>query len=337
MTVTKSKDGTWKADCRPNGATGKRYRKSFDTKAKALAWEAWIKTQYATVPDWEPPPRDNRTLTDLAKRYHEIHGQHLKDGTKRKATLDATIKALGNPRATDFTATAFNTYRSQRIEKGIKANTVNHEHAYLRAMFNDLKRGGDWKGKNPLGDVRQMKVDETALSFLSLEQIKTLLDALDQGRNADAKTITLICLATGTRWSEAETLRGEQVNEGSLTLTATKNGKNRTVPITLALQAIIPKKHGRLFKGSYQAFQNAIKRAGIELPDGQMTHVLRHTFASHFMMNGGNILVLQKILGHQSLTMTMRYAHLAPDHLNEAKKLNPVEVGHFMDTTEKGR
>ncbi len=42
------------------------------------------------------------------------------------------------------------------------------------------------------------------------------------------------------------------------------------------------------------------------------------------MMNGGNILVLQQILGHQSITMTMRYAHFAPDHLEEATRLNPL-------------
>ncbi|KVE75715.1 hypothetical protein WI99_37670 [Burkholderia cepacia] len=60
------------------------------------------------------------------------------------------------------------------------------------------------------------------------------------------------------------------------------------------------------------------------LPDGQLTHVLRHTFASHFMIRGGNILTLQRILGHQSLMMTMRYAHLAPDHLEEARRLNPL-------------
>ncbi|KAB0549266.1 tyrosine-type recombinase/integrase [Pseudomonas argentinensis] len=55
----------------------------------------------------------------------------------------------------------------------------------------------------------------------------------------------------------------------------------------------------------------------------QATHVLRHTFASHFVINGGNILTLQKILGHQSLTMTMRYAHLAPNHLQDAINLGP--------------
>ena len=42
------------------------------------------------------------------------------------------------------------------------------------------------------------------------------------------------------------------------------------------------------------------------------------------MINGGNILVLQQILGHQSINMTMRYAHFAPDHLEEAIKLNPL-------------
>ncbi len=64
--------------------------------------------------------------------------------------------------------------------------------------------------------------------------------------------------------------------------------------------------------------------AHIDLPNGQLTHVLRHTFASHFMMNGGNILTLQRILGHSSLQMTMRYSHLAPEHLLEAKQLNPL-------------
>jgi site-specific recombinase XerD len=44
-------------------------------------------------------------------------------------------------------------------------------------------------------------------------------------------------------------------------------------------------------------------------------HGLRHTMASHFMMSGGNILTLQKLLGHSTLAMTMVYAHLAPDHL----------------------
>ena len=52
--------------------------------------------------------------------------------------------------------------------------------------------------------------------------------------------------------------------------------------------------------------------------------MLRHTFASHFIMSGGNILTLQKILGHTSLVMTVRYAHLAPDHLKDALHFGPI-------------
>ncbi|SEG74700.1 Phage integrase family protein [Halopseudomonas aestusnigri] len=51
--------------------------------------------------------------------------------------------------------------------------------------------------------------------------------------------------------------------------------------------------------------------------------MLRHTFASHFMQNGGNILTLQKILGHSTVVVTMRYAHLAPEHLQDAVRLGP--------------
>ncbi|WP_269063546.1 tyrosine-type recombinase/integrase [Marinobacter adhaerens] len=55
-----------------------------------------------------------------------------------------------------------------------------------------------------------------------------------------------------------------------------------------------------------------------------MTHNLRHTFASHCMMNGGVMLTLQRILGHGNITMTMKYAHLSPDHLESPMKLSPV-------------
>ncbi|WP_309143325.1 tyrosine-type recombinase/integrase [Microbulbifer okhotskensis] len=82
---------------------------------------------------------------------------------------------------------------------------------------------------------------------------------------------------------------------------------------------------GPLFPvNSYDAFKNAIERARIQLPTGQLTHVLRHTFASHFMINDGNILKLKDILGHKTLAMTIRYAKLAPGHLSQALDKNPL-------------
>ena len=77
-------------------------------------------------------------------------------------------------------------------------------------------------------------------------------------------------------------------------------------------------------EGSYEKFRETIIKTEIKLKKGQATHVLRHTFASHFMQNGGDILTLQRILDHSGLRMTMNYAHLAPNHLEQAKLLNPL-------------
>ena len=68
----------------------------------------------------------------------------------------------------------------------------------------------------------------------------------------------------------------------------------------------------------------ALARTELKLEPGQMTHVLRHTFASYFVKATNDILSLQKILGHSDLKMTMRYAHLAEGHLDKVIANNPL-------------
>ena len=193
-------------------------------------------------------------------------------------------------------------------------------------MFNELIRLGEWQHNNPLERIRPFKTDEQEMAYLTKEQIHELLLSCEQSTAIDLSIIVKICLATGARWSEAESLKGTQVKDGKITYINTKGKRNRTIPISDKLFNEIPKKNGSLFTPCYSAFRSAIDRAGIELPDRQLTHVLRHTFASHFMMNGGNILVLQKILGHTDIKMTMRYAHFAPDHFEDAVRLNPLNL-----------
>ncbi|CAI1693141.1 Tyrosine recombinase XerC [Serratia marcescens] len=162
-----------------------------------------------------------------------------------------------------------------------------------------------------------------------LTQYQVVLRAREYERHdrTELETVVRICLATGAGWSEAESLKKSQLAKYKITYTNTKGRKNRTVPISKELYESLPDdKKGRLFSDCYGAFRSALERTGIELPSGQLTHVLRHTFASHFMMNGGNILVLQRVLGHTDIKITMRYAHFAPDHLEDAVKLNPLSM-----------
>ena len=70
------------------------------------------------------------------------------------------------------------------------------------------------------------------------------------------------------------------------------------------------------------------------MPKGQLTHILRHTFASHLVMSGVDLITVQKALGHSSLTMTMRYAHLYKNHLKKALKLNSLKLCGQCGQTE---
>ncbi|AUI88408.1 integrase [Vibrio azureus] len=128
------------------------------------------------------------------------------------------------------------------------------------------------------------------------------------------------------RWNEAAQLKGSQLSKFKVTFTNTKTKKNRSVPISEELyHEIFKPTSEKLFQECYTPFCYILKnKLGVTLPSGQASHVLRHTFASHFMMNGGNILVLRDILGHADISMTMRYAHFAPDHLTEAISHNPL-------------
>ncbi|CAG0983459.1 Tyrosine recombinase XerD [Methylophilaceae bacterium] len=327
MAIKKSDTG-WLADIQPGGRGAKRYRKTFKTKAEALAWEAWLKTQVNQSSEWTPQKRDTRRLTDLVELWHQHHGNQLKAGKDTYARLLNMVAAMGNPPAETFNTATFAAYRTRRINEGITASNMNREHAYLRAAFNELRRIGEWKRENPLRDLRQFRIEERELSYLTTDQIRTLLGAL-QPRQSSAYIVAKICLSTGARWSEAEQLTVTQVKNEQITYNRTKSGKNRTIPITPELEnEILQKKIKssgmRLFRDCYEDFRRCIATLDIDLPQGQLTHVLRHTFASHFMMNGGNILTLQRILGHSSITMTMKYAHLAPEHLQDAKHLNPI-------------
>lgn len=332
MAVRKNPAGGWICELYPDGANGKRFRRKFATKGEALAYE-----QYTVQNPWDEEQEDRRTLKELIDSWYRAHGVTLKDGLKRQLAMHHAFECMGEPLARDFDAQMFSRYREKRLKgkyarsnrvKEVSPRTLNLELAYFRAVFNELNRLGEWKSENPLKNMRPFRTEEMEMAWLTQEQIALLLSECKRHDNKDLETVVKICLVTGARWSEAEGLKKSQLSKYKITFTKTKGKKNRTVPISQELyDALVEDKKkakGELFSECYGAFRSALERTEIELPAGQLTHVLRHTFASHFMMNGGNILVLQRVLGHTDIKMTMRYAHFAPDHLEDAVRLNPL-------------
>lgn len=325
MAIEQLPDGRWKVDVEP--IKGKRYRKTLKTKGEAQRFEATCRAKVIESPTWSPKPKDRRRLSELCTRYYDLHGHTLADSARLKQILAKLAKDLDDPVGVTFSGNAYCETRRRQLEDGVKGKTLNNRLGYLKAVFNELHRLGEIDYPNPLAKVRPLRLQERPLSFLSIAQIHEVLDALDsRDTTPGIGLVARVCLTTGARWGEDQALTPERVRNGAVTFANTKSKKTRSIPIDKALETQLLahfKRYGQ-FSNCMLTFSRVVDTTSIKLPTGQATHVLRHTFASHFVMRGGNILTLQKILGHASLTMTLRYAHLAPDHLQDALRLNPL-------------
>lgn len=335
MAIEQLPDGRWKVDVEP--VKGKRFRKTVKTKAEALRFEATKRSAMIQPASWNPKPKDRRLLSELVGRWYDLHGHSISSGRRRKNTLLLMCERLGDPVATKLTGAHLVELRRVELEAGAVPKSINNRFTYLKAVFNELHRLGDIDYPNPLDKVKPLKFQERQLSYLSMKQISQLIAALDVSKSRCVRLVAEVCLATGARWSEAQGLTLDRVRNQTVTFTNTKSKRLRVIPISKNLQDRLADylgEHDR-FTDCSRAFRIAVEHSGIVLPRGQCSHVLRHTFASHFMMNGGNILTLKEILGHASLTMTMRYAHLSPAHLRDALRLNPLDGFDTSSTDAK--
>ena len=357
MSITKDKvSGLWKVDVRV-GKYGRRYRKTCTTKRECIEYIDFLKTKYQEGKPWKAEAADNRRLTELIDIWYKAKGCDLSDGEPRKRLLLAMAEILDNPIARALTIKDFHEYKNIKkagsaTDKPIADKTVNNHLGYLRAMYNTLIKSKEIRYRNPLEEAEMIKTQQPELAYLTNDQIKTLLFHIDTGcSNPHVRLITRLCLSTGARWGEVESRQLYHFKDYRVQYSNTKGKRIRSIPVESQLFDEISAhlKVYKRFESSIGAFRRALKRSGIQLPKGQASHVLRHTFASHFMMNGGNILVLQKILGHSDIAMTMRYAKFDPEHLKDATRLNPLSshlcnlhtsdkyannsVGHFLDTS----
>ncbi|MFD0707007.1 phage integrase [Photorhabdus akhurstii] len=319
MAIKKLDDGRYMVDIRPLGRQGNRIRRTFNKKTEAIAFERHSMANAQKL----SARTSRRDLSDLLNLWWLYHGQTAENGTIEKRQLMKTIKQLNDPSINRLNKHVLLEHRSNRLADGIKASTINRDMYRLSGMITTLQKLEVFSGSNPLNGLPPLKEKQPEMTFLTKEEVKTLLSVL----SGDERKIALLCLSTGARWGEASTLKSAQVKSCRVTFLKTKNGKQRTIPISKELEKEIKQKSGELFDVDYESFRTKLKSIKPDLPEGQATHVLRHTFASHFVMKGGNIVALQQILGHANIQQTMAYAHLAPDYLQFAITLNPLNGG----------
>jgi integrase len=225
-----------------------------------------------------------------------------------------------------------------------KPGTINRHISILKHMFTKAVEW-DMVEDETLKRIRRAKLLEEnnrRLRFLSKEECQTLLDACDK----HLKPIVIMAMNTGMRKGEILSLKWDNVDlEHRFILLdsgMTKNGERREIPINATLRATLQelfkrtsdrprridvpnvfyrvvyddttektKSTGKAFVNVQKSFAAACRRA--KLKDFRF-HDIRHTFASQLVMAGIDITTVKELLGHKTLTMTLRYAHLAPSH-----------------------
>jgi len=209
----------------------------------------------------------------------------------------------------------------QRTNKPVKPATVNRALATLKHALNKAVEWG-LIPENPATKVKLLAVENTQMDFLSVEQIQALISACD----GLLRDIVVVALGTGARRGELLSLTWDQVNfKGkAIHLTKTKSGKARTIPMNQTVYETLARlreratsewvfespRTGRAFVDLKNGLREAYKRAGIPIK-GRPFHLLRHTWASHLVMNGCDLYTLMKLGGWQSPEMVQRYAHLS--------------------------
>ena len=285
MTVRNLKDGSKKprlSECYPQGRNGKRIRKRFATKGEATAFERFTMKEVDDKP-WLGEKDDSRRLTDVLERWYALYGISLVNGNNICNKMCLMAEAMGNPLAIKLTGKQYAEFRQQRLAGEInfvdprwnrgKASvaTCNSKLARFKAVFNKLKELGEWTYPNPLEDIKPLKEKEREMAFLTQEQLPTLLAHVSRHPNTDMLKIVKLCLSTGARWNEVAQMRGSQLTKYKVTFTSTKNGKNRSVPISRELHDEVYKPtSGKLFEQCYTPFCYILKtKMGLDLPSGQ--------------------------------------------------------------------
>jgi integrase len=293
----------------------------------------------------------NHTLRELAEKYAQwMQGRH-RSANSKLYRIKQVLSVFGNIPLRRFSTLLVEQYQTDLINRGLKPASVNKNISILKAMFS---KAVDWNmvEEETLKRVRKVKLlpeNNKRLRFLSKAECQELVNAC----GSHLKPIVITALNTGMRKSEILNLTWEQVDlkHGFILLDRTKNGERREIPINNTLRGTLQgvtrrldvpyvffdPKTGKSYREVKKSFKTALRKA--KITDFKF-HDLRHTFASHLVMAGVDITTVKELLGHKSLTMTLRYAHLAPSHKVRAvdmldKTFNRVSTAHLVHSKAK--
>lgn len=290
-------------------------------------------------------PKRERTFDEAAEEFLRYKALYARDQQTARYQVAILRRYFGGRILSSIRKRDVEAMIAARLADGISRSTTNRQRATLQRIINIAIADEDYEGyggPNPVRAVRKFPEPQGRVRWLLHEEQVRLVKSAP----VHIRRPLLFSLHTGGRKGEVLALRRRdlelfprpiEVDKGKLSYgwvhyraSTTKSGKDRQVPISEDLvvsaslilvepgepDAPIFTYRGRPLKSIRTAFERARKAAG--LGRDVVLHTLRHTFAAIFMQNGGDLYVLKDLLGHSTIAVTEKYAHLSPKYLSQA-------------------
>jgi integrase len=281
---------------------------------------------------------------DFVETYAETNNKPSEVETKRAILVQHLVPWFGRKHLDAIELADIERYKASRLKGDADANpprrplapkTVNNHLAVLSKLF---EVAVEWKKIAAAPKIKWLRIPDPETDFFDFDEAAGLIAAA-----ADWRPMITVAARTGLRLGELLALRWCDVDlrAGRLVVRRAvargrigtpKNGRTREVGLSgEAMAALKAHRHLRgelvfcgpkgelLTKGECKRpLWSACRRARLREVGW---HVLRHTFASHLVMRGAPLKAVQELLGHRTIEMTLRYAHLSPDARRDAVRL----------------
>jgi integrase len=335
---------SWWVDLRFN-YTRHRKRSPENSRAGALAYEATLRQRLARGEEISGVEQDSvqdQVFERFAWRWFDeyvLSNNKYSERLGKKHILSASlVPHFGRLLVGQITTHHIEQYKAYLTREGLAAKTINNR---LTVLNTCLRAGYDWlKIVTAPPKIKRLKCPPVHTDYLSVEESELLITQA----TGVLYELVLAGLRTGMRQGELKGLQWTSIDWQNRTLTvrhsrsdytkkleSPKSNRERRIPLDLDLYEVLLRRKdgaGYVFTDSEQrpfdqaqmgeALTGLCKKVGLR----RITwHVLRHTFASHLAMRGVPLNIVQALLGHSTISTTMRYAHVAPSTLRTAVDL----------------
>ena len=304
--------------------------RSFHRKADAEEWARYmdLKADRGDLPV-SVKILDQFTVKGLLERYRDTVTIKKRSADTETYILNAFMRhPIANLSLAQINTFHFVTYREQRL-KLVKAGTVNRELFIIKHAFDVAKK--EWEipvKKNPLGDIKKLKVNNSRSRRLLDEEYIRLINGCKKTRNPYISHLINFALCTAMRRGEILSIEWSDIDwhKNTLHIPVTKNGYARTIPLSRSALGVLNtlknlSQDSKVFPLTANSVKCAWKRliARSNIQDLHF-HDLRHEAISRFFEHGLSVPEVALISGHRDYRMLFRYTHLRAEEVVKSLK-----------------